>query len=162
KTDTALYGYHSGAPTPDEYERALAEIKARLDARLEQIGAAPVELVEAPPPEHRSAPRERQRLVPTYGEALVEQAAREPRLVALGAVPGMALIAPFSEDEVRAAVEWAVHRAPGAVYIRLVSVPWALGFDPPPIGELVPGRGTVLRTGGDLMFVAAGPVMAAA
>ena len=66
---------------------------------------------------------------------------------ALGAVPGMALIEPFCEDEVRAAVDWAVHRAPGPVYLRLVSVRWALGFDPPPVDELVPGRGTVLRTG---------------
>jgi transketolase len=259
-TDTALYGFHSGAPTADEYERAVEEIKARLDARLGRLGAAPVELVEAAPPEHRSAPKERQRLVPTYGEALVEQAAREPRLVvldaelrldtglvgfrerfpdrffecgiaeqdmvsqagamalagllpvvhsfacflstrpneqiynnaterskviyvgslaglvpggpghshqsvrdisALGAVPGMALIEPFSEAEVRAAVKWAVDRAPGPVYLRLVSVPWALGFEPPAIDELVPGRGTVLRPGGDVLFVAAGPVMVA-
>jgi transketolase len=84
-TDTALYGFHSGAPTPDEYERAVNEIRTRLDARLERLGAAPIELVEAAPPEHRSAPKERQRLVPTYGEALIEAAAREPRLVALDA-----------------------------------------------------------------------------
>jgi transketolase len=74
----------------------------------------------------------------------------------------MALIEPFSEDEVRAALNWAVHRAPGSVYLRLVSVPWALGFDPPAIEELVPGRGTVLRPAGDALFVAAGPVMVAA
>ena len=259
--DTALYGYHSGAPTEDEYERAVEEIRARLDARLERLGVPAVALVEAEPPEHRSAPRERQRLVPTYGEALVEQAAREPRLVALdadlrldcglvgfrerypdrffecgiaeqdmvsqagtmaladllpvvhsfacflstrpneqiynnategskviyvgslaglvpggpghshqsvrdisalGAIPGMALIEPFSEAEVRAALDWAVHRAPGSVYLRLVSVPWALGFDPPEVRELVPGRGTVLRPGADALFVAAGPVMVAA
>jgi transketolase len=260
-TDTALYGFHSGAPTPEEYERAVEEIKTRLDARLEGLGAAPVELVEAAPPEHRSAPKERQRLVPTYGDALIEAAAQEPRLVALdadlrldtglvnfreqypdrffecgiaeqdmvsqagtmalaglipvchsfacflstrpneqiynnaterskviyvgslaglvpggpghshqsvrdisalGAMPGMALIEPFSESEVRAAVDWAVNRAPGSVYLRLVSVPWALGFDPPEIERLEPGRGTVLRSAGDALFVAAGPVMVAA
>jgi transketolase len=258
QTDTALYGYHSGAPTEDEYGRAVEEIESRLNGRLEQLGAVPVELVEAPPPEHRSAPRERQRLVPTYGEALVEAAANEPRLVALdadlrldtglvdfreryperffecgiaeqdmvsqagtmalagllpvchsfacflstrpneqiynnaterskviyvgslagivpggpghshqsvrdisalGAMPGMALIEPFCESEVRAAVRWIVDDAPGSVYLRLVSVPWSLGFDPPAIEELVPGRGTVLRQGGDLVFVGAGPVM---
>jgi transketolase len=261
ETDTALYDYHVGAPSPEEYERAVEEVRSRLDERLGRLGAKPVELVEAEPPEHLAAPREhRQRLVPTYGAALVEQAEREPRLVALdadlrkdtgliefrerfrdryfqcgiaeqdmvsqagamalagmlpavhsfacfistrpneqiynnategtkviyagslaglvpggpghshqsvrdisalGAVPGMALIEPFSEHEVRAAVEWAVHRAPGSVYIRLVSVPWAVGFDPPAITELVPGRGTVLREGKDLLFVAAGPVMVA-
>jgi transketolase len=258
RTDTALYPYHSGAPTPEEYELAVGEIKGRLDVRLDRLGAAPVELVEAAPPEHRSAPRTRQRLVPTYGEALVEQAGREPRLVALdadlrldcgliefreryperffecgiaeqdmvsqagamalagllpvvhsfacflstrpneqiynnategskiiyvgslagivpggpghshqsvrdisalGAMPGMALVEPFSEDEVRAALDWAVGRASGSVYLRLVSVPWALGFEPPRIEELVPGRGTVLRAGDDALFVAAGPVM---
>src|SRR5207253_8261817 len=63
RTDTALYGYHSGAPSPGEYERAVDEIVARLDARLARLGADPVELVEASPPEHRSAPRERQTLV---------------------------------------------------------------------------------------------------
>jgi len=258
QSDTALYGYHSGAPTGDEYERAVEEIESRLNERLQQLGAAPVELVEAPPPEHRSAPKERQRLVPTYGTALVEAAAREPRLVALdadlrldtglvdfrerypdrffecgiaeqdmvsqagtmalagllpvchsfacflstrpneqiynnaterskvvyvgslagivpggpghshqsvrdisalGAMPGMALIEPFCESEVVAAVRWIVDDAPGSVYLRLVSVPWSLGFDPPSVEELVPGRGTVLRQGGDLVFVGAGPVM---
>jgi transketolase len=260
-TDTALYGYHSGAPTPDEYERAVEEVRARLDGRLAALGAGPVELVEAEPPEHRSAPKERQRLVPAYGEALLEAAGREPRLVALdadlrldtglvafreryperffecgiaeqdmvsqagamalaglvpvchsfacflstrpneqiynnaterskviyvgslaglvpggpghshqsvrdisalGSMPGTALVEPFSESEVRAAVDWAVHRAPGSVYLRLVSVPWALGFDPPAVEELVPGRGTVLRQAGDVLFVAAGPIMVAA
>ena len=29
KTDTALYGYHSGAPTEDEYERAVEEVLRR-------------------------------------------------------------------------------------------------------------------------------------
>jgi transketolase len=78
---------------------------------------------------------------------------------ALGAVPGMALIEPFSEHEVRAAVEWAVRAAPGPVYLRLVSVPWAVGFEPPEVEELVPGRGMVLRPGRDALLVAAGPVM---
>ena len=260
RTDTALYGYHSGAPTPEEYEHAIEEIRERLDGRLERLGARPVELIEADPPDHRSAPRQRQRLIPTYGEALVEQAEREPRLVALdadlrldcglvefrerfpdrffecgiaeqdmvsqagamalagllpvvhsfacflstraneqiynnategtkiiyvgslaglvpggpghshqsvrdisvlGAMPGMALIEPFSEHEVRAALEWAVQHARASVYLRLVSVPWALGFNPPEVTELVPGRGTVLRPGDDALFVAAGPVMVA-
>jgi hypothetical protein len=77
---------------------------------------------------------------------------------ALGAMPGMALIEPFSEHEARAAVSWAVHRAPGSVYLRLVSVPWALGFEPPAVEELSPGRGTLLRSAGEILFVAAGPV----
>ncbi len=260
-TDTALYGYHSGAVGADEYELAVVELETRLNGRLEAFGAPAITLVEAEPPEHRSAPKERQRLVPTYGEALLEAAASEPRLVALdadlrldtglvafrerypdrffecgiaeqdmvsqagamalaglipavhsfacflstrpneqiynnaterskviyvgslaglvpggpghshqsvrdisalGGMPGMALIEPFSEHEVRAAVDWAVHHAPGPVYLRLVSVPWALGFEPPAIERLEPGRGTVLRPAGDVLFVAAGPVMVSA
>ena len=259
RTDTALYDYHVGALPPERYEQAVEEVGARLNELLERLGAAPIELVEAEPPEHlRAAAEHRQRLVPTYGEALVEAAEREQRLVALdadlrkdcglvefrerfperffecgiaeqdmvsqagamalagllpavhsfacflstrpneqiynnategtkviyagslaglvpggpghshqsvrdisalGAVPGMALIEPFSEHEVRAAVRWAVESAEGPVYIRLVSVPWAVGFEPPEVERLEPGRGSVLREGGDLLFVAAGPVM---
>jgi transketolase len=258
RSDTALYAFHSGAPSEDEYERAVGEIRVRLDARLERLGVAPVELVEAEPHQHVSAGGGvRQRLVPAYGEALLAAAAKEPRLVALdadlrydcglvdfrdeypdrffecgiaeqdmvsqagtmalagllpvvhsfacflatrpneqiynnategskviyvgslaglvpggpghshqsvrdistlGSVPGMTLIEPSTEHEVRAAVDWAVHRALGSVYVRLVSVRWMLPFDPPEVTELVPGRGTVLRTGRDGLFVAAGPV----
>jgi transketolase len=261
RTETALYDYHVGALSPEEYERAFEEVRERLNERLTRLGSAPVELVDAEPPEHISAAAEhRQRLVAAYGDELSKQAEREPRLVALdadlrkdtglvefrerfpdrffecgiaeqdmvsqagamalagllpavhsfacfistrpneqiynnategtkviyagslaglvpggpghshqsvrdisalGAVPGMALIEPCSEYECRSAVDWAVNRAPGAVYIRLVSVAWALGFEPPAVGELVPGRGTVLRPGRDLVFVAAGPVMVA-
>jgi transketolase len=81
---------------------------------------------------------------------------------ALGAMPGMALVEPFCESEVRSAVDWAINDAPGSVYLRLVSVRWALGFDPPEIDRLVPGRGTVLRQPGTVCFVAAGPVMVSA
>jgi transketolase len=78
---------------------------------------------------------------------------------ALGAVPGMALLEPATEHEVRAVVDWAIDQAAGPVYIRLVSVRWALPFEPPPVAELVAGQGTVLRTGHDGLFVGAGPVM---
>ena len=57
-------------------------------------------------------------------------------------------------------MRWAVESARIPVYIRLVSVPWAVGFEPPEVEKLEPGRGLVLREGGDLLFVvAAGPVM---
>src|SRR5262249_3830257 len=69
RTDTALYDYHVGALPPERYEEAVEEVRTRLDGRLAQLGAAPVKLVEAEPPEHISAAAEhRQRLVPTYGE----------------------------------------------------------------------------------------------
>ena len=51
------------------------------------MGAGSVELVAAEPPEHRSAPKERQMLVKggAYERAIVEQAEKEPRLVVLDA-----------------------------------------------------------------------------
>ena len=77
---------------------------------------------------------------------------------ALGAMPGLALGEPMSENEARAAVRWAVRDANGPVYIRLVSVPWELPFEAPS-ADLEPGRGTALRAGADGTIVAAGPVM---
>lgn len=78
----------------------------------------------------------------------------------MGSVPGMACVEPASEDEAAAAVRWAVREATGPVYIRLVSVPWPLGFEPEPVGELVPGRGRVARADGDVVLVCTGPVLA--
>jgi transketolase len=77
---------------------------------------------------------------------------------AMGAMPGMALIEPCCEAQVRQAVDWAGREAPGSVYIRLVSVAWELGFEYEP-GELVAGRGEVVRSGEDGTVIAAGPVM---
>jgi transketolase len=258
EASTSLYGFHSGAPAPEEYERGLAELEARLTERLEALGLPPAELTGAEPPPRPAPPTRPQRLVAAYGEALVEQAEREPRLVALdadlvldtglvpfrdryperfvecgiaeqdmvsqagamalagqlpvchsfacflstrpneqiynnateetkviytgslaglvpggpghshqsvrdisalGAMPGMALIEPYSEEEARLALEWAIREAQGPVYIRLVSVPWELGFDPPRHAGLRAGRGSVLREGADALLVAAGPVM---
>lgn len=82
--DTSLYRFHSGAPSPEDYDRALGELTTRLDARLEALGAAAAELEPARAPA-RTAPAAPERLVAAYGRALVEEAEREPRLVALDA-----------------------------------------------------------------------------
>jgi transketolase len=76
-----------------------------------------------------------------------------------GSIPGMVLLEPYCEQEVALAVEWAVREATGPVYIRLVSVPWELPFEPPPTERLEPGRGTVLRRGTDVLYVTTGPVL---
>jgi transketolase len=78
---------------------------------------------------------------------------------ALGSVPGMALLEPATEHEVGLAVDWAVGEAPGPVFLRLVSVPWDLGFEPPAPDALTPGRGTVVREGSDATIVTTGPVL---
>jgi transketolase len=75
----------------------------------------------------------------------------------MGSVPGMAAIEPYCDEEVARAVEWAVHEAEGPVYIRLVSPPWEIGFEPSV--EFGPGRGTVLREGDRGTFVCTGPVL---
>lgn len=76
----------------------------------------------------------------------------------MGSVPGMAALEPYCEAEVGRAVAWAVREAHGPVYVRLVSPPWPLGFEPP-TDELVEGRGTVLREGREGTFVCTGPVL---
>ena len=256
-TDTALYAFHSGAPSTEDYERALAELLARLNGRLERLGERAVEPVEAGAPV-RSRPARPQRLVAAYGRALVAEAEHDARVVALDAdlrldtglvefrerfperffecgiaeqdmvsqagtmalaglvpvvhsfacflstraneqifnnasegtkvvyvgslagvlpggpghshqsvrdialfasVPGMAAIEPASEAEAELAVRWALRKAEGPVYIRLVSVPWELGFDWPGQERREPGRGTVLREGADGAFVGTGPVL---
>lgn len=256
KEDTSLYDFHSGAPGPDDYARALAELTQRLDERLAALGAEAVTLESKEAP-LRTPPERPQRLIQAYSDALVAAGEREQRLVALdadlrldtglvafrerfperffecgiaeqdmvsqagamalagllpachsfacfltpraneqifnaategtkvlyhgslvglvpggpghshqsvrdialmGSVPGMAAIEPYCEDEVRQAVGWAVGDAAGPVYIRLVSPPWPLGFEPP-AAELVEGRGTVLREGEEGTFVCTGPVL---
>jgi transketolase len=246
---SALYAFHSGAPAPDQYAAAMAEIAGRL-------GDVPLSDARAP---RRPAPAAPQKLVAAYGEALAGAAEREARLVVLdadlyldcglipfrqrfperfvecgiaeqdmvsqagalalggmlpavhsfasfltpraneqvfnnaterskviyagmlagivpggpghshqsirdialmGCVPGMACLEPATEEEARRCVEWAVFEADGPVYLRFVSVPWELGFGPPPGEPLVRGRGTVVRTEGDIVVVCTGPVLA--
>ena len=78
----------------------------------------------------------------------------------MGSVPGMACLEPATEAEARRCVEWAVDEAEGPVYLRFVSVPWELGFEPPDAPALQRGRGTVVRADGDVVIVCTGPVLA--
>ena len=256
REDTSLYDFHSGAPGPEAYARALAELVDGLNARLTALGAGEVSLEEREAP-RRTPPQRPQRLLAAYSDALVTEAEHEPRLVALdadlrldtglvtfrerfperffecgiaeqdmvsqagamalaglipachsfacfltpraneqifnaasegtkvlyhgslvglvpggpghshqsvrdialmGSVPGLAAIEPYCDAEVGRAVRWAVQDAEGPVYLRLVSPPWPLGFEPPD-AELVAGRGTVLREGDEGTFVCTGPVL---
>jgi transketolase len=250
--DDGLYAFHSGAPSPEVYAEALAELAGPLEARL----GRPLALEGAETP-RRVPPEAPVRLVDAYAAALVAAAEREERLVALdadlmldcglipfrdrfperfvecgiaeqdmvsqagglalggrlpavhsfacfltpraneqvfnnateatrilyagflagivpggpghshqsvrdialmGSVPGMACLEPATEAELRACVAWAAHEAPGPVYLRVVSVPWPLGFDPPE-PDFAPGRGTVVRAGARACVVCTGPVL---
>lgn len=78
------YGYHSGAPSDDEYVRALAELRATADRALEALGQGPV-VLERVSIEVAHSPQPRHRLVDVYAREIVRHAAENPRLVALDA-----------------------------------------------------------------------------
>jgi len=79
--DEELYRFHSGAPSPDVYERAKAELHERIEKRLARsavgaIGTSPVDVDARVPPSGG-------RLVAAYGDWLCRLARRDERVVAL-------------------------------------------------------------------------------
>jgi transketolase len=80
--DSRLYRFHSGAPDARTYALAAEELVATANRLLVEGGAAELSLERLPYPD-RAGPNGAQRLVAAYGQALVEQAQRNPRLVAL-------------------------------------------------------------------------------
>jgi transketolase len=87
------------------------------------------------------------------------QAVRD--ISSLGAVPDLTMVAPCSELETAAALEWCVHRATGSCYLRLSSIPAELPFELPADWRFEPFRGTVLCDGDAAVVYAYGPVMVA-
>lgn len=77
----------------------------------------------------------------------------------LAAMPNLTLLAPATEPEVEAALDWAIHGNAGSTYLRLCSIPCILPFEADPAPKLVPGQGSVLRPGKDVVVIAYGPVM---
>ncbi|HWT94630.1 MAG TPA: 1-deoxy-D-xylulose-5-phosphate synthase N-terminal domain-containing protein [Solirubrobacteraceae bacterium] len=84
KRGDALYAYHSGAPSPEEYQAALLELRSRLDQWLDDLGTDPVALEEFDVPA-RPMPATPQKLIAAYGDALTAAAERDERIVALDA-----------------------------------------------------------------------------
>jgi transketolase len=78
----ALYRFHSGAPDAESYARAADELIARANQSLASIGASPVQLEEAARPA-RAVPANAESLVSAYGLALIAEAERDERIVAL-------------------------------------------------------------------------------
>lgn len=85
------------------------------------------------------------------------QSVRDIALMA--SIPGMTCLEPATAAEAAACVRWALTEAQGPVYLRFVSVPWELGFDAPPAGDLVRGQGTVVREGTAATVICTGPVL---
>jgi transketolase len=71
----------------------------------------------------------------------------------------MVLLEPSCGAEVAAVVDWCVEEARGPSYIRLVSVPWEIGFSLPTGYRLIFGRGVALTEGTDATIISSGPVM---
>ncbi|MDF4251745.1 transketolase C-terminal domain-containing protein [Streptomyces sp. WMMB303] len=84
------YRYHSGAPSPEDCAAAYAELWETAGQLLARHGVAPVRPRPAPVADGgtrgaRESAYEPYRLTPVYGEALIELAHRDPRVVALDA-----------------------------------------------------------------------------
>jgi transketolase len=93
----ALYDYHSGAPNEDEYARGSKELLARAEALLRDFGLGALKSATGRRPP-RKQPQHVERLVFAYTKALLEQAERNPKIIALDAdlVKDCGLV-PFAE-----------------------------------------------------------------
>jgi len=79
-----LYGFHSGAPAEQKYLAGLQELLATADDAFAQLGLGPVR-TESRTRNPRREPRHTDNLIGAYERALVAQAERHPRLMALDA-----------------------------------------------------------------------------
>ena len=80
-SDAELYRFHSGAPDAESYERAVAELLASARGQASALG---IDLkTETSPRPARKSFDGCQKLVAAYARALIEQAERNPRIVAL-------------------------------------------------------------------------------
>jgi transketolase len=79
-----FYRFHSGAPDDESYARALQELVQDAAGRLAAMKEAPLRLESRPRPDRPGA-QGAQRLIPAYSRALLAEAERNPKLVALDA-----------------------------------------------------------------------------
>jgi transketolase len=84
-SDVELFKFHSGAPQESDYIRAVRELTDRIDARLAATGAEPLRLQVASRKAPPAVVGEPARLFPAYTDALLSQAEKNDRLVALDA-----------------------------------------------------------------------------
>jgi transketolase len=64
-----LYAFHSGAPAPEAYARAVAELRDGLDAQLRAFGLGPLATYNVEVPS-RLVPRHAERLIAAYADEL--------------------------------------------------------------------------------------------
>ena len=84
KKPGALYDYHSGAPREEQYALGVAELIHTARRLMSDAGIEGPELERTPRPPKRMLGTV-ERLLNAYGEELVAQAQRNPRIIALDA-----------------------------------------------------------------------------
>lgn len=84
-SDVDMFKFHSGAPSADQYQRAVEELEQRIAEKLSALKLAPVRVSVSPRPEAPAAAGAQVKLFPAYTEALLRQAAKRRDIVALDA-----------------------------------------------------------------------------
>jgi transketolase len=83
-SDVEFYKFHSGAPSDDAYVKAAQELIESANALLATTGTDKLELESVTRPA-AVVPENPQRLIAAYSNALLEQARKNPKIVALDA-----------------------------------------------------------------------------
>ncbi len=83
-SDVELYKFHSGAPSDDAYVKAAQELIDAANTRLATAGVPELKLESVTRPA-AGVLEGSQRLIPAYSNALLEQARKNPDIVALDA-----------------------------------------------------------------------------
>lgn len=77
----------------------------------------------------------------------------------LSAIPGLDLIQPSCEQEVKMMVDYCFNSSSCSSYLRLTSIPYEISFQLPESYIIQKGQGCLLREGKDILLIAYGPVM---
>ncbi len=83
ESDVAMYRFHSGAPNASDYGRALQELLNHCNEGFDALGAPRLELEVIEQPAGLPPAPGTQKLIPAYGAALLEQAKRNTKLIAM-------------------------------------------------------------------------------
>ncbi len=83
--DGELYQYHSGAPSNEDYDKAVNELVDKINSGLFELNISQVSFESEEKPQNSTNPRKLEKLVSAYGEALVEAAEENKNMVALDA-----------------------------------------------------------------------------
>jgi len=78
---------------------------------------------------------------------------------ALGGIPGLTLLEPSCEEEVKMVLEYAVEENTESTYIRLISIPYEVPYKLPTSYILKKGQGIALTEGEDAILFSYGPIM---